>query len=114
VIARLEVAPAEGSVIRNVWLLRLRALLARARGDEAGYRDYRDRYRAMATSLGFETHEVGGGDAVTRAELARTLDPHAFEKNVRESQMWSFEAIAVRHGPAGAGRRMPTADMQVS
>jgi adenylate cyclase len=29
-------------------------LLARARGDEDAYRDYRDRYRAMATSLGYE------------------------------------------------------------
>jgi adenylate cyclase len=33
---------------------RLRALLAGARGEEAAYRDYRDRYRAMATSLGLE------------------------------------------------------------
>ena len=32
------------------------ALLAKAHGDESGYRDYRDRYRAMATSLGFEGH----------------------------------------------------------
>ena len=32
------------------------ALLAKAHGDESGYRDYRDRYRAMATSLGFERH----------------------------------------------------------
>jgi adenylate cyclase len=43
-------------VRREIWLLRLRALLARARGDEAAYRDYRDRYRAMATSVGFEGH----------------------------------------------------------
>ena len=50
-------APADdGLVIREIWLLRLRALLARAHGDEAAYRDYRDRYRAMATSLGFEGH----------------------------------------------------------
>lgn len=55
-IARLEAAPAAGPVIRDVWVLRLRALLARARGDEAGYRDHRDSYRAMATSLGFEGH----------------------------------------------------------
>ena len=27
-----------------------------AHGDEEAYRDYRDRYRAMATSLGFEGH----------------------------------------------------------
>jgi class 3 adenylate cyclase len=56
-IERLADAPADdGIVIREIWLLRLRALLARAHGDEAGDRDYRDRYRAMATSLGFEGH----------------------------------------------------------
>jgi class 3 adenylate cyclase len=56
-IERLATAPAEeGLVIRDIWLLRLRALLARARGDEAGYREYRDRYRDMANTLGFEGH----------------------------------------------------------
>ncbi len=56
-ITRLADAPADdGLVIRDIWLLRLRALLARAHGDETAYRDYRDRYRAMATSLGFEGH----------------------------------------------------------
>ena len=35
---------------------RHRLILTRAHGDEAAYRDYRDRYRAMATSLGFEGH----------------------------------------------------------
>ena len=50
-------APAdEGLVIREIWLLRLRALLARAHGDDAAYRDYRDRYRDMARTLGFEGH----------------------------------------------------------
>jgi hypothetical protein len=56
-IERLASAPAdEGLVIREPWLLRLRALLARANGDDTAYRDYRDRYRDMATSLGFEGH----------------------------------------------------------
>jgi hypothetical protein len=56
-IERLAAAPTdEGLVIRDIWLLRLRALLARAHGDEAGYRDYRDRYRDMARTLGFEGH----------------------------------------------------------
>jgi adenylate cyclase len=43
-------------VLHEIALLRLRALLARARGDEAGYRDNRDRYRKMAIHLGFEGH----------------------------------------------------------
>ena len=46
----------EGWVLRDITLLQLRALLAHARGDKAAYRDHRDRYRAMATSLGFEGH----------------------------------------------------------
>ena len=41
---------------REIWLLRLRALMARALGDETAYRDYRDRYRDMARTLGFEGH----------------------------------------------------------
>ena len=45
-----------GFVLHEIFLLRLRALLARARCDEAGYRDYRDRYRKLATELGFEGH----------------------------------------------------------
>jgi hypothetical protein len=56
-ITRLSNAPAdEGLVIRDIWLLRLRALLAQAHGDEARYREYRDRYRDMAKTLGFEGH----------------------------------------------------------
>ena len=56
-ITRLADAPADdGLVIREIWLLRLRALLARAHGDDTAYRDLVSRYRAMATSLGFEGH----------------------------------------------------------
>jgi adenylate cyclase len=56
-IDRLAAVPTDpGFVLHELPLLRLRALLARARGDEAGYRELRDRYRSMATSLGFEGH----------------------------------------------------------
>ena len=56
-IERLAAAPAEeGLVIREIWLLRLRALLARAHGDDAAYAHLRDRYRDMAKTLGFEGH----------------------------------------------------------
>ena len=56
-IDRLANLPAdEGLAMRDIWLLRLRALLARARGDETAYRDLAERYRAMAESLGFEGH----------------------------------------------------------
>ena len=50
-------APAEdGLVIREIWLFRLRALLARAHGDNTAYLDYGDRYRDTARTLGFEGH----------------------------------------------------------
>ena len=56
-VDRLAAVPTDpGFVLHEIWLLRLRALLARARGDEAGYRDLGDRYRAMARTLGFEGH----------------------------------------------------------
>ncbi len=56
-IDRLATAPAdEGLVIREIWLVWLRALLARAHDDDAAYRDFRDRYRAMAKTLGFQGH----------------------------------------------------------
>jgi hypothetical protein len=56
-IERLASAPAdEGLALRDIWLLRLRALLARAHGDNAGYGEYRDRYRDMAKTLRFEGH----------------------------------------------------------
>jgi adenylate cyclase len=45
-----------GFVVNDLWLLRMRALEAQARADEMAYHDYRDRYRAMANSLGFEGH----------------------------------------------------------
>ena len=58
-IDRLDGVPTDpGFVLHDSRLLRLRALLARAQGDDP-YRDYRDRYRAMARSLGFEGHMRG-------------------------------------------------------
>ena len=56
-IDRLDGVPTDpGFVFHALAVLRLRALLATARGDDVSYRDYRDRYRAMARSLGFEGH----------------------------------------------------------
>ena len=56
-IERLAAAAThDGSPLLNIWLLRLRALLARAHGDDAAYAQFRDRYRDMARTLGFEGH----------------------------------------------------------
>jgi hypothetical protein len=48
--------PEDGSAIVEITLLRLRALLARVRGDDVAHRDLVNRYRATAKSLGFEGH----------------------------------------------------------
>ena len=51
-----KLPPDQSLVLRDVWLLRLRALVARARGDDDAYRELADRYGAVAKSLGFEGH----------------------------------------------------------
>ncbi len=56
-IDRLAAEPTDpGYVLFEVPLLRLRALLARAHGDAATYAQFRDRYRDMAKTVGFEVH----------------------------------------------------------
>jgi adenylate cyclase len=56
-IDRLAAVPTDPAFVLNeIQLLRMRALLARAHGDDTAYREYRDRYRALAESLGFEGH----------------------------------------------------------
>ena len=64
-IDRLAAMPTDPCfVLHDIWLLRLRALLARAHGDDTAYRDYRDRYRDMARTLGFEGH-IAWAEAMT-------------------------------------------------
>ncbi|SON59299.1 Adenylate cyclase 2 [Mycobacterium simulans] len=54
-VERLAAVPVEpGFVLHELPLLRLRALLARAHGDEAGYARFRDRFRAKAKEAQFE------------------------------------------------------------
>jgi class 3 adenylate cyclase len=63
-IERLAAAPTEDvAAVRDIWLLRMRALMARAHGDAATYADLRDRYREMARTLGFEGH-IAWADAM--------------------------------------------------
>ncbi|MDT5070407.1 MAG: hypothetical protein QOK02_6562 [Mycobacterium sp.] len=63
-IERLAVAPAdEDRGIRDIWLLRLHALLARAHGDDTAYVHFRSRYRDMANTLNYEGH-IAWADAM--------------------------------------------------
>ncbi|GAY17300.1 cyclase [Mycobacterium sp. shizuoka-1] len=56
-VDRLTAAPTEpGFVLFDLPLLRLRALLARSDGDDAGYRAFRDQYRSAAKKLDFQGH----------------------------------------------------------
>ncbi|MDT5138385.1 MAG: hypothetical protein QOD58_2647 [Mycobacterium sp.] len=86
-IERLTSGPADDwPTLRDIWLLRLRTLVARAHGDEAQYRELAQRYRALAMSLGFEGHLAmaeamtscvptlwkSAGKAVPRGRIRRT------------------------------------------
>jgi adenylate cyclase len=54
-IDRLEDVPTEpGFVLHEIPVLRLRALLARVRGDESGYRQFLQGFRAKAQDVQFE------------------------------------------------------------
>ncbi|MEB3021200.1 AAA family ATPase [[Mycobacterium] crassicus] len=56
-IDRLAAVPTDaGYALFDIPLLRMRALLALANGDELGYRDFADRYRTKANELGYEGH----------------------------------------------------------
>ena len=53
----LAAVPAEDDlVMRDVWVLRSRTLLAKARGDAAEYARLRDSYRDMVRALEFDGH----------------------------------------------------------
>jgi hypothetical protein len=55
-IERLAAAPTDGLAMRDIWLLRLNALVAQARGDATAYADLKNRYTEMARSLQFAGH----------------------------------------------------------
>jgi hypothetical protein len=56
-IGQLAVVPGQdGLILRDIWLLRLRALLSKARRDDIAYRALRERHREMACSLELEGH----------------------------------------------------------
>lgn len=64
-IDRLAAVPTDpGYVLFEIPLLRMRALLARANGNEAGYRDFSDRYLKQASEVGYEGH-VALAEAMT-------------------------------------------------
>jgi hypothetical protein len=69
-IERLAAAPIHDVVDREILLLRLRALLAGARGDEAAYRNLSRQSGAMATKLGRLGHMAMADSWTVRAAAA--------------------------------------------
>jgi hypothetical protein len=125
-VERLTSGPAdEGPMLRDIWLLRLRALLARARGEEVIYRDLAQRYRALATSLGFEGHLAVAeamtssadesvapprrsampltGDGVRRGRIRRTMPLAAFTARAAGGRI--VAGLREKSGDAGAVAR---------
>jgi adenylate cyclase len=47
-----------GVTLREVWSLRMRAQLARARREESSYRELRERYQRKSAEFGFEGHSA--------------------------------------------------------
>jgi hypothetical protein len=76
-IDRLANLPDDGWAMCEITLLRLRALLARARGDNVAYRDLVGRYHAMARSLGFEGH-IAMAEAMCEGLVVELDEPRMF------------------------------------
>jgi hypothetical protein len=76
-IERLAATPADdGLVIRDILLLRLRALLARARGDVTTYLHFVDRYGDMARTLDFDGHVAWAEAMPSRTGPASRTGPN--------------------------------------
>ncbi|OBF85721.1 hypothetical protein A5791_22220 [Mycobacterium sp. 852002-51163_SCH5372311] len=123
---RLTTGPAdEGPMLRDIWLLRLRALLARARGDEVAYHDLANRYRDLATSLDFDGHMAtaeamtssadefgsapeasasrGTGDGVPRGRIRRTMPLAGYAARAAGGRM--VAGLREKAGDTGAVER---------
>ena len=82
-IERLAAAPADdGLAVRDIWLLRLRALLARAHGDDGAHRHLGSLSRYGGIVWLRRTHRLGNGDdhgrgTVNKLTTPRTRRPYA-------------------------------------
>jgi hypothetical protein len=76
-------------VDREIYLLRLRALLAGARGDEAAYRDLFQQYRAMATKLGRLGHMAMFDSWTIRAAAAGASRLLSTSAKMSQKPVWN-------------------------
>jgi hypothetical protein len=87
-IERLAAAPIE-AVDGELWVLRLRALLADARGDEAAYRDFSQRHRAMAIKLGRLGHMAMADSWAVRAAAAGASRVLSISEKMSRKPVWN-------------------------
>jgi hypothetical protein len=87
-IERLAAAPMK-VVDREIWVLRLRALLAGARGDEAAHRDLLQQHRAMATKLGRLGHMAMSDSWTVRAAAAGASRILSASARMSRKPMWN-------------------------
>jgi hypothetical protein len=87
-IERLAAAPMD-VMDREIWVLRLRALLAGARGDEAAHRDLLQQYRAMATKLGRLGHMAMSDSWTVRAAAAGASRILSASARMSRNPMWN-------------------------
>ena len=109
-IERLAAAPAEdGLVMRDIWLLRLRALLARAHGDDAAYARLPGslpRHGENAWLRG--AYRVGRGDAMTAAAPSGVVT-FLFTDVEGSTRRWEADADGMRAALAAHDEVLRTA-----
>jgi class 3 adenylate cyclase len=89
-IERLATAPFDdGEVMHQLWLLRLHALLAGARGDEVAHRDFHQRYDAMARSLGWLGHMAMADSWIVRAAAAGSSRILSASAKMSQKPVWN-------------------------
>ena len=103
-----ELLPRHMSALQDVSVLRLRALLAHARGDESGYRQFRDRYRETGRRPRLRrAHQVGRGDGVGHGRVRTTKTAIAALWPPRPDPAAATGARPAQHDPIMGGRNAP-------
>ena len=105
-IERLAAAPID-VVDREIWVLRLRALLAGARGDEAAQRDLLRQHRAMATKLGRLGHMAMADSWTVRAAAAGASRLLSASAKMSRKPVWN-KAIQWSTAPRRRTKSDPT------
>jgi hypothetical protein len=92
-------------VDREIWVLRLRALLADARGDESAHRKFSRQHRAMATKLGRLGHMAMADSWTLRVAAAGASRILSTSQKMSRNPVWN-KAIQWSTAP----RRRPKSD----